>query len=98
MDRNKELMCFECGNLYIEAYYKVVKVPIAKGPATLSVKTEHENTTTQAPVKPRRSQRHKTVVGLSAAFKPEPLFSSRVVSQATQTNSILKDRETQTDC
>jgi hypothetical protein len=41
MDINKELMCFECGNIYFEKGYKVVKVPVVEGPTTLSVKTEH---------------------------------------------------------
>jgi FtsZ-binding cell division protein ZapB len=98
MDRNKELMCFECGNIYFEAGYKIVKVPVVEGPTTLSVKTEHAITATQRPTKLRRSQCHKVVVGLPTAFKQEPLFPSRVVSQATQTDSVLQDKETQTDC
>ena len=69
MDRNKELMFFECGNIYFEAGYKVVKVSVAGGPANLSVKTEHALTATHKTTQPRRSQRHKEVVGLPAAFK-----------------------------
>jgi hypothetical protein len=76
MDRNKELMCFECRNIYFEAGYEVVKVPVAKGPATVSVKTEHELTATQKSVKQRRSQRHKTTVGIPESCKQEPLFPS----------------------
>jgi hypothetical protein len=38
-------------NIYFEARYEVVKVPVAKGPATVLVKTEHELTATQKPVK-----------------------------------------------
>jgi hypothetical protein len=98
MDRNKELMCFECGNIYFEAGYKIVKVSVAGGPTTLSVKTEHALTATHKTTQLRRSQRHKAVVGLPTAFKQEPLFPSRVVSQATQTDSVLQDKATQTDC
>jgi FtsZ-binding cell division protein ZapB len=98
MDRNKELMFFECGNIYFEAGYEVVKVLVTKGPTTISVKTEHDLTATQKSVKQRRSQHHKTVVGIPEACKPEPLFPSRVVTRATQTDSVLKDKETHTDC
>jgi hypothetical protein len=98
MGRNKELMCFECGNIYYEAGYEVVKVPVATGPTTVSVKTEHELTATQKSVKQRRSQRHKSAPGIPEACKQEPLFPSRVVTRATQTDSVLKNKETQTDC
>jgi hypothetical protein len=98
MDRNKELVCFECGNIYFEAGYKVVKVSVAGIPTTLSVKTEHALTATHKKTQPRRSQRHKAVVGLPTAFKQEPLFPSRVHSQETQTDSVLQDKATQTDC
>ena len=76
MDRNKELMFFECGNIYFEAGYKVVKVSVVGGPTTLLVKTEHELTTTQKSVKKRRSQHHKIVVGIPEDCKQEPLFPS----------------------
>jgi hypothetical protein len=73
-------------------------VPVAEGPATLSVKTEHAITATQRPTKLRRYQRHKIVVGLPETFKQEPLFPSRVVSQETQIDYVLQDKENQTDC
>jgi hypothetical protein len=98
MDRNKELMCFECGNIYFEAGYKVVRVPVAKGPTTVSFKTKHELTATQKSVKQRISQCHKTTAGIPEACKQEPLFLSQVVTRASQTDSVLKDKETQTDC
>jgi regulator of replication initiation timing len=98
MDRNKELMCFECGNIYFESGYKIIKVSVAEGPTNLSFKTEHAITTTHRPTKPRRSQRHKVAAGLPTTFKKEPLFPSRVVSQETQTDYVLQDKETQTDC
>jgi hypothetical protein len=97
MDRNKEFMCFECGNIYFEAGYKVVKASVVGGPTTLSVKTEHALTATHKTTQPRISQHHKEVVGLPAAFKQEPLFPSRVDSQATQIDYVLQDKETQTD-
>jgi hypothetical protein len=69
MDINKELIFFECGIIYFEAGYEVVKVSVAKGPTTILVNTEHELTTTQQSVKQRRSQRHKTTVGITEACK-----------------------------
>jgi hypothetical protein len=98
MDKNKKLMCFECGNIYFEAGYKVVKVSVVGGPTTLSIKTEHALTATHKTTQPRRSQCHKEVVGLLASFKQEPLFPSRVDSQETQIDYVLQDKETQTDC
>ena len=76
MDRNKELMCFEYGNIYFEVGYKVVKVLVAGIPPTLSVKTEHALTATHKTTQPRISQCHKAVVGLPTTFKQEPLFPS----------------------
>ena len=98
MGKNKQCMCFKCGNIYFEAGYKIVKLPVVEGPTTLSVNTEHAITATQRPTKQRRSQHHKVTAGLPTIFKQEPLFPSRVVSQATQTDSVLQDKETQTDC
>jgi hypothetical protein len=51
MGRNKEIMCFECGNIYYEEGYEVVKVLVTTGPTTVLVKIEHELTTTQKLVK-----------------------------------------------
>jgi hypothetical protein len=98
MGRDKELMCFECGNIYYEAGYEVVKVSVAIGPAYVSIKTEHGLHATQKSVKQRRSQRHKSTPGIPEACKQEPLFPSEVVTQATQTDPVLKNKETQTDC
>jgi hypothetical protein len=94
MDRNKEFMCFECGNIYFEEGYKIVKVSVVEGPTTLSVKIEHALTDTHITTQLRRYQRHKVVAGLPTAFKQEPMFPSRVVSQATQTDFVLQDKET----
>jgi hypothetical protein len=98
MDRNKERMFFECGSIYFEVGYKVVKVSVAGGPTTLSVKTEHALIATHKTTQPRRSQCHKAAIGLPTSFKQEPLFPSRVDSKETQTNSILRDKATQIDC
>ena len=76
MGGNKELMCFECGNIYFEERYEAVKVPIAKGPTIVSFKTKNELTATQKSVKHRRSQCHKIVASTPAACKQEPLFPS----------------------
>jgi hypothetical protein len=76
MDKNKELMCFECGNIYFEVGYKIVKVSVVGGPTTLSIKTKHELTATHRTTQLRRSQRHKATVGLPTTFKKEPLFPS----------------------
>ena len=94
LGRNKELMCFECGNIY----YEVVKVPFATGPTNVSIKTKHGLPPTQKLVKQRRSHHHKSAPGIPEACKQEPLFSSRVVTQATQTDPVLKHKETQIDC
>ena len=54
MDENKDHMCYECGNIYFEARYKIVKVPApghAEEPAKLSVKTEYELTAPKKPVR-----------------------------------------------
>jgi hypothetical protein len=51
LGRNKELMCFECGNIYYEAGYEVVKVLVAIGPTNVSIKTEHGLPATQKSVK-----------------------------------------------
>jgi hypothetical protein len=76
MGSNKELMCFECGNIYYEAGYEVFNVPVTTGPTTVSVNTEHELTATQKSVKQRRSHRHKSIAGIIDAYKQEPLFHS----------------------
>jgi hypothetical protein len=76
LGRNKELMCFECGNIYYEAGYEVVKVPVATGPTNVSIKTEHGLPATQKSVKQRRSHHHKSAPGIPEACKQEPLFSS----------------------
>jgi hypothetical protein len=42
MNENREHMCYECGNIYFQAGYKIVKVPVtghAEEPNNLSVKT-----------------------------------------------------------
>jgi hypothetical protein len=62
--------------IYYEVGYEVVKVPVAIGPTTVSVKTEHELTATQKSVKQRRSHRHKLASGIPKACKQEPLFPS----------------------
>jgi len=98
LGRNKELMCFECGKIYYEAGYEVVKVPFATGPTNVSIKTEHGLPATQKSVKHRRSHCHKSAPGIPEACKQEPLFSSRVVTQETQNDLVLKHKETQTDC
>ena len=76
MGRDKELMCFECGNIYYEEGYEVVKFPVSTGPTTVSVKTENELNATQKSVKQRRSHRHKSAAGIIDACKQEPMFPS----------------------
>jgi hypothetical protein len=97
MGREKELMCFECGNIYYEAGYEVVKVPVATRPTNVSIKTEHGLPSTQTSTKQGRSQHHKSAPGMPAACKQEPLFCPRVVTRATQTDPVLKKRRTQKD-
>jgi hypothetical protein len=98
MGREKELMCFECGNIYYEVGYEVVKVPVATEPTNVSIKTEHGLPATQKSVKQRRSQHHNSAPGIPEACKQEPLFPSGVVTRATQTDHVLRNKETQIDC
>jgi hypothetical protein len=100
MNENREHMCYQCGDIYFQAGYKIVKVPKngqAEEPTNFSVKTECDLTAPQKPVGQRRSQRNKVVVGLPTTLKQEPLLHLPVVTQATQTASVLKDKATQTD-
>jgi hypothetical protein len=76
MGRDKELMCFECDNIYYEAGYEVVKFPVGTGPTNVSIKTEHGLPATQKSVKQRKSQRHKSTPSIPEACKQEPLFPS----------------------
>jgi hypothetical protein len=98
LGRNKEFMCFECGNIYYEAGYEVVKVSVATGPTNVSIKTEHGLPAAQKSVKQRRSHHHKSAPSIPKACKQEPLFSSRVVTQETQIDLVLGHKGTQTDC
>ena len=96
MDQNRELMRFECGNIYFQAGYKVVKVPITgqlKEAVNLSVKTEYDLTAPQELVRKKRSQGNRVAAGLPAAFTQEPLLHLQVVTQANQTNYVLEDKE-----
>ena len=54
MDQHREIMCYECGNIYFEAGYKIVKVPVTgqrEEPVNLSVKTKFDLTTPQEPIR-----------------------------------------------
>jgi hypothetical protein len=90
MDQNREHMCYECGNIYFQEGYKIVKVPVtghAEELANLSVKTEYDLTALQKPVRQRKSQRNRVVVGLPTDFTKEPLLH-------TQTDYVLEDKAT----
>jgi hypothetical protein len=76
MDKNKELMFFECGNFYFEVGCNIVKVPVSEEPTTLLVNIEHALTATHRTTQLRRSQCHKAAVGLPVAFKQESMFPS----------------------
>jgi regulator of replication initiation timing len=100
MNENREHMCYECGNIYFQAGYKIVKVPVTghtEEPTNFSVKTEYDLTAPQEPVRQKRSQGNRLVVGLPTSFTQEPLLHLQVVTQATQTDYVLEDKETQTD-
>jgi hypothetical protein len=89
MDQHRELMCSECGNIYFEAGYKIVKVPVTgqpEEPVNLSVKTEFDLTAPQEPVRKRRSLRNRVVVGSPAAQTQEPLLHSVLKDKASRTN------------
>jgi hypothetical protein len=76
-----------------------VKVPVtghAEEPTNLSVKTEYDLTALQEPVRQNISQGNRVVIGLPAAFTQEPLLHLQVVTQETQTDSVLEDKETST--
>jgi hypothetical protein len=77
MDQHRELMCSKCGNIYFEAGYKIVKVPVTGQPeelVNLSVKTEFDLTTPQEPVRKRRSLCNRVAAGSPAAQTQEPLL------------------------
>jgi hypothetical protein len=77
MDQNRELMFFECGNIYFQAGYKVVKELVIGQPeelVNLSVKTEYDLTAPQEPVRQRISQCNRVDVGSPAAQTQEPLL------------------------
>jgi len=77
MNENREHMCYECGTLYFQAGYKIVKVPVtghAEEPTKLPVKTEYDLTSLQKPVRQRRSQCNRVAAGLPASFTQEPLL------------------------
>jgi hypothetical protein len=71
MDQNKEHICYECGNIYFQAGYKVVKVPInghTEEPTNLSVKTEYDLIAPQKLVRQRKSQRNIVASSLPTTF------------------------------
>jgi seryl-tRNA synthetase len=71
INQNRDKMCYECGNIYFQEGYKIVKVPVtdhAEEPANLSVKTEYDLTAPQKLVRQRRSQRNRVVASLPTYF------------------------------
>jgi hypothetical protein len=85
MDQHRELMCSECGNIYFEVGYKIVKVPVTsqpEEPVNLKVKTEFDLTAPQEPVSKRRSLHNRVVVGSPAAQTQEPLLESVLKDKA----------------
>jgi hypothetical protein len=93
MNKNREHMCYKCGNIYFQAEYKIVKVPVASHDeelAKLSVKTEYDLTAPQKLVRQRRSQRNRIASSLPVSITQEPLLH-------TQTDFFLEDKETKTD-
>ena len=90
MNENREHMCYECGNIYFQAGYKIVKVLVighAEEPTKLSVKTEYDLTAPQKIVRQKRSQRNRVATGLPTTSTQEPLLH-------TQTDSVLEDKAT----
>ena len=58
-DPSKEYMCHECGNIYQQAGYKIVKVPVPETSTSVAVKEERP-TATQEPVGPSKNLEKET--------------------------------------
>jgi hypothetical protein len=89
MDQHRELMCSECGNIYFEVGYKVVKVLVTgqpEEPVNVSVKIEFDLTVPQVPVRKRRFLHNRVAVGSPTTQTQEPLFHSIFKDKARRTN------------
>jgi hypothetical protein len=76
---------------------KVIVIGHTKEPTNFSVKTEYDLTTPQELVREKISQGNRLVVGLLVTFTEEPMLHLQVVTQETQTDYVLEDKETQTN-
>jgi hypothetical protein len=62
-DQYREYMCSQCGDIYDQAGYKVVQIPIPGAPptpTTFAVKKEERPTVTQEPVVPSKIPKRKS--------------------------------------
>jgi hypothetical protein len=61
-DQYREYMCSQCGDIYDQAGYKVVQIPMPRAslaPANFAVKKEERPTITQEPVGPSKIPKSK---------------------------------------
>jgi len=74
-DPCREYMCHECGKIYQQAGYKIVKIPVPEASTSVAIKDECP-TVTQEPVGPSKSLEKET--------KPQ-ISRPVLVSSTTQT-------------
>lgn len=99
MNEGRDHMCYEYGNIYFQAGYKVVKVLVTgniEEPTNFSVKTEYDPTAPQEPVGHKIFQSDKVAASLPTSLAQEPLLQLKVVTQATQKEPLLEPLEVET--
>jgi hypothetical protein len=80
-DQCREYMCSQCGDIYYQAGYKVVQIPMPGAPpppTTFAVKEEEHPTVTQEPVGPSKIQKDEPWPTTTATSEA-PVFISKVV-------------------
>jgi hypothetical protein len=100
-DQCREYMCNQCGDIYYQAGYKVVQIPMPGAPpppTTFAIKEEEHPTVTQEPVGPSKIQKDEPwptttttseapVFFINKAVKTLPIdeYTPTLVEQSTQT-------------
>ena len=80
-DQCREYMCSQCGNIYYQAGYKVVQIPMtgaSSAPTTFVVKEEEHPIVTQEPVGPSKIQKNEPWPTTTATFEA-PVFINKAV-------------------
>jgi hypothetical protein len=80
-DQCREYMCSQCGDIYYQAGYKVVQIPIPgapPSPTTFAVKEEEHPTVTQEPIGPSKIPKDETWPTTTATSEA-PVFISKAI-------------------